>query len=363
MPRQSTSAAEDVVANLHRRASELEQRIGKNLVAEAMKKQPWVIPKLVSTVESLGLVEKDQSGRRKIKDCGGSAGASALAMSFQAAARKSRKQPELPAPSPSKNELDMPPIEGDDMIPTKYWTLDALSPAAVTGNWLCVAEPATLSVANLKQITKKGQSLQNHQSIHRLLEYVSGLPGDFSLTGLYRSWAKLQELILDRNERRGRRCRDLALPVDFDIVGLYSLQYPPGAQQATIVHNFTKERVVFDSRSLPEHESSSDLFVSNNWSELRAAISSKGDPSRREDVLLIKHFPNQEVPAQRLGRTKRLALEDGDLALTETPTKPAQQQKQQQKEESISKKRARSASAGGQKFIADLAKKAKKGKR
>lgn len=295
MPR-AVCPAQDQVANLHRRATELEQKIGKNLVLDAMRLHPWVIPQLASSLDSYGIVVKDEQGRRTVKPSSGDD----APKSFEAAAR-SRKKAAFQGPSPSKYEVTEEPLSPEDAIPTKYWTVDSLSPMSVSSKLLSVAEPACLSIANLKSITIKGRALENHQSHHRLLEFLSGLPGDFSLSGVYRSWSKLAALVQERNQLRGRRCRDISLPVDFDSTGLYGLTVMAGKKKLQVHHLYTKETVEFNEDVLPAHHTMDDIFVASNWSELRASLASRSDPMRKGDLLLITYFPNQEVCADQGG--------------------------------------------------------------
>ena len=218
------------VANLQRRATELEQKIAKALVMDAMKLHPWCIQQLVSKLEALDLIEKDGGdGKRIAKQTGGMV---QQALSVQAVARQNRKQASLPAPSPSKHEEAAVPageVNPADLVPTKYWTLDSLSVHTMAIKLLSVIEPTSLSLANLKHITKRGKALMNHQQHMRLLEFASGLPGDFGLTGVYRSWHRLADLVVQRSMHRGRRCRDVVLPVDFDEFGLlHDLSRPLG---------------------------------------------------------------------------------------------------------------------------------------
>jgi hypothetical protein len=307
MPRRTTDP-EAEVANLQRRATELEQKIGMALVMEAMESHAWCIPQLVSKLESLGLVEQQGSGKRVLRQTEGVQ----QALSAQAVARQNRKQPSLPAPSPSKHEEAAMPAEDvdpTDQVPTKYWTLDSLSPHAMATKLLCQAEPTSLSMANLKQITKKGEALMNHQKHMRLLEFVSGLPGDFGLTGVYRSWHRLADLVKQRSLHRGRRCRDVVLPVDFDDFGIYMILRDPSDCVATIVkHRFTGQQVAFKPADLPPHENIAELYIANNWSELRAAIQSKADPLHSKAVLLITFFPTQVIGDA--ARDSKLAIQD-----------------------------------------------------
>jgi hypothetical protein len=281
----------------------MQQRLGNKLVIDAMKVHPWSIHELVSKLEALGIVVVNSNGDKKLIEVTSDKPDS---RSFQAKARARRKPSAVPAPSPAKgdaqgNSLD---IDSDDLVPSKYWTLDGLSITIISQRLLAVAEPATLSVANLKVISKKGQALQNIQNNIRMLEYMTGLPPDFSLTGIYRSWAKVTQLVCERNDSRGRRCRDIQLPINFDTVGIYSME-----DQGTFVvvkHLFTEQEEKYDPKELPNHRSMKCLYISSNWSEVRAAISSESDPLQKSDVMLLARFCKHTVVEEK----SQLALED-----------------------------------------------------
>lgn len=300
----SKQSAEECVQNLQRRAVELQQKIGKQTVSEAMRRHPWCVHELLSKLEALGLVAVTESGSRKLVE---KSGCHAMPPSLQAQARASRQKQAAPGPSPRKGDEMAPDIAPDDQVPTKYWTLDGLSPHSLASRILSVAEPASLSMPNLKSITVKRQSLQNHQVHVRLVEFMTGLPPDFSLSGVYRSWKALSEFVCERNECRGRRLQGATLPVDFDNMGIYEMIGSEGSPTICIRHRFTNQQVDYQRTSLPHHACIRQLFIDSDWSENRAAISSTADPSRQHDVMLLPRFPIQAIkdPPPPLGHRGR----------------------------------------------------------
>lgn len=303
MTRSKVSAG-DSVQNLQRRAVELQQQIGKQTISEAMKKHPWCIHALLSKLEALGLVAVTPSGARKLVE---SANGAAVPPSLQAHARTARSKHVAPGPSPRKGEGETADTDPDDQVPTKYWTLGGLSPSSIAGRLLPFAEPAALSIPNLNSTNVKGQALQNHQSHVRLLEYMTGLPPDFSLSGVYRSWATLADFVRERNECRGRRLQGEVLTIDFGTTGIYELR---GADASPIIiarHRLTSQEGEYQRAALPHHTCLRQLFINSNWSEVRATISSTAGPSRHHDALLMPRFPVQAVK-----EPPRLAIKDDE---------------------------------------------------
>lgn len=298
------------MANLQRRASELQRKICRGVIVEAMRVHPWTIGELMSKLESLSLITTDEKGTNKLQNQDGSVAKLVAPKSFQAEASESKKnmkrEPQAPFEDPDTPCLDDVPAH--DKIPSKYWTIDSLSLASCGQQILSVMEPAILSTANLRQITVRGQSLWNQQQHTRILEFLTGLPPSFGLAGPYRQWTVLQNLCKDLNESRGRRGKDMVLPYDFEKSGngLYCI-VRRSAKEVTVEHNFLKRGASIKICELPPHKAHSDLYVSNNWSETRAAISSKTHADKTADFLLLPLFPQQEVAP----RKRMLALEDG----------------------------------------------------
>lgn len=85
MPRKAC-ALDEQVANLQRRASELQRKISKNVIQEAMKVHPWTITELMSKLESLNLNTTDEKGGKKLLNKDGSVAKLVAPKSFQAEA-------------------------------------------------------------------------------------------------------------------------------------------------------------------------------------------------------------------------------------------------------------------------------------
>ena len=302
---------EDLVANLERRASEGRNRIGKRLVAAALAQHPWVVPDLLAKLESMGVLLMDPEGRAKSVRPPTDGEIEQVKMSFQAKAvakRKAVRETTAASPTDQMSVGNGESCCGGADIPTKYWTIDALTPSSAAAHILCKLEPASMSLANLRAIAVRGRSHENHMHHIRLIEFATGLPPDFGLTGSYRRWTKLFELCEHRSMVRGRRCRDIALPVDYNRNGLYSLRCEEGG--ITVRHNFSHQEVFFRIAELPIHHDFSDIYVSSNWSETRAALTSSTDTLKKSDIILLTRFPEQEVN-KNIPKDGLLALEDG----------------------------------------------------
>lgn len=124
-------------------------------------------------------------------------------LSFQASAAAKRKQ-KGEAPTTADETACEGGIGPSGKTPTKFWSLDALPPEAIGQYLLSACEPASLSARSLKDINIKGQAMLNMQRRSHLLEYITGMPSSFTLSGAYRSWSKLHTTVKENNSMRGR---------------------------------------------------------------------------------------------------------------------------------------------------------------
>ena len=348
MVRKAATPAE-LVANLHRRASELESKIGKGLVAQAMKLHPWAIAELVSKLEGLELITVNETGGKIVKI---PEKITAAPLSFQAQAVADRRSPMKQQKALTNGDDAASDIPECDQIPSKYWSLDQLSPSLMSTKLLSSLEPAALSTHNLKLINVKGKTLWNRQQHMRLFEFLTGMTPDSGLAGMMRSWPHLQQLAIARNEARGRRGRDITLPCDFDqpSLGLYRIIPQDGAIE--VHHRFTSAVKAFAVDECPPFTTPDDLHIDQSWSELRAALASKEDVLNLKSVLLLPHFPQQSL----------LAIKDDtcdtDSGSAKEKSEPKGKDDPPTTPKKAGEKRPRGKQAGAA-FIQKLAKKAK----
>lgn len=166
--------------------------------------------------------------------------------------------------------------ESKDTIPSTYWRLSGVSKTALQDQVLPSAEPRTLSAANLRAAFDRLSTEEAKTEMLKVLEAATRLPKDFTLSGDLRKWSTSQDLVRTRALCRGWRALAWQLPVDWSTAGIYSIaaaSYPD--QVLPFVHKFTSEKTQVPFRKLPPFkDAQSDLFISSNWSERSAAISS-----------------------------------------------------------------------------------------
>lgn len=161
-----------------------------------------------------------------------------------------------------------------EALPSRYYTLGALSNAMLRDKVLPAIEPVALSAANLRASEKL---LGGKEGLLHIIEFATGLCGDLGLIGRLRCLRELLALCTERNLLRGRRCIEMPVPPQWAQHGLFGIVGGIGEEVAgrvTIVHKFTHEKVHVDVSLMPPHDLGTDLYIEFNWSEQRAAVAS-----------------------------------------------------------------------------------------
>lgn len=321
MPRQKLGAQE-MVDNLHRRASEALNTARRRQIEVCMRNQSFVIEHLWSKLQSLGLSSEEM------------AKPSARALSAQAAAVQQRKA-STSAEKLAKVEKFQQEHEGDeehtpgvaeivDLLPDKMANIGDLGIAVLRDKVLPFIEPTVLSSANIRSLKDGVHS--SKPGLLKYLEFATGWRLDMAIVGKIRCVNQLKAAAKEQAVRRGRRCVSLRLPASWLEDGVYTIScYKEGAEdggaQVTIKHRFTLSEVKLGGNIVPQHKCGDDLMVSNNWSETSAQLISKRGGGA---VLLFPHFPDQTVETPSLAEPspfKRAGSEVG----TPRPSKRQQQ--------------------------------------
>jgi len=120
-------------------------------------------------------------------------------------------------------------------------------------------EPSTLSKANTRKATVRGQPSLNKLQISRVIELATGIPPDFQLIGEYRTPKNLIAEMVQRNSERGRRACDAMMPLDFSACGLYTVQCVD--DEVHLTHRYLNQTVVVPPAECPPLK---DLFIERN---------------------------------------------------------------------------------------------------
>lgn len=250
-----------------------------------MKNHPDIIPKLWEKCIALGY--NDDTIKVPTSN--------PVPKSFQAEAMGKRKYNQIKEEAAKVEEslnADAGSYTVVDAVPTKYWKMSELTVPIWRDRLLPRIETSSLSAANIRCIRDKEAA--SKEGLCRIAEFATGLSADFALTGRYRCLEQLAKLMVDRAQRRGRRCLDLPLPPRWPTDGIYFVQGYDEAQTGIIVcHKFLNQHVVVSRSSVAGHSSLAELEVVYNWSEQKAAIGKKGQLEGMH--ILLNYFSTQEV--------------------------------------------------------------------
>eukprot|EP00971_Amphidinium_carterae_P350703 6491694-Amphidinium_carterae.2 len=268
MPRSKRSLQEEVDM-CNARATQAAEKAETKKVALCLRLFPGVSRPLWEKLQSLGYTDE------KIKQT-----EKAVAEAEKEARSKKSLKPEL--------------AEGiSDPIPERVLHLEEFDNRTLRDTLLPSIEPASLSGANLRAVEKRAGG---KSSLLKILTYLVGLDSDYRVCGHLRSWSALLAALKERSELRGRRGRELILPVDWVEQGLYGIE--DGCSEGVrILHRATQASRTIPWEEVPTCASVAELTIVQNWSESKAALSLKEATQGGgiEQVLLAPYFPLQIV--------------------------------------------------------------------
>lgn len=298
MPRAKISE-EEAVANLNRRASEALQGLRRKRIEIAMNMRPSVIEHLWEKLSSLGLTDdqlKTPEGQAK---------------SLQARAheekRKRKAEEQTVKAETAAQQYDETDTEVLNLptlfVPDKCLTLESLPMSTLRDKVLPAIGGQVLSSHNLRSMLKDGGAVGMKLQCLRLWELCTGCQPDLALTGRLRC---LNQIILfgqQRAEQRGHRAMSVTLPPVWEEAGLVELDPVKTERgEVRIKHRFTMQQVLISPADVPPHQSTADLFIAQNWSEVRCSLASHLNPSGDRQHFLTNYFKGQSVAVDEAGR-------------------------------------------------------------
>eukprot|EP00971_Amphidinium_carterae_P339322 6477055-Amphidinium_carterae.2 len=207
-----------------------------------------------------------------------------------------------------------------DPIPERVLHLEEFDNRTLRDTILPHLEPASLSGANLRAVEKKSGG---KASLLKMLTFLVGLDPDYRVCGHLRSWQALLAALKERSEARGRRGREMVLPVDWNAQGLYGIEQ--GCQEGVrIQHRGTEVSRTIPWEEVPACGSYEELTIVQNWSESKAALARLefGQGDGIQQVLLAPYFPSQVIDLELV--TPPAKLRKGAGAQSVKPEHPLQ---------------------------------------
>ena len=306
MPRRKMSPEEEAEV-LAIRSAEVKVRLDRGRLEALLDAFPEAVPLALTHLASLGYVPPTKAEAAENAGAGLKRGLSgALHKLKRAKTVKDIKAEEPDAQSDQEDAAE----KSQEKIPSKYWKVSALSRTLIRDRLIVqgLREPA-LSKRNLYVLEKNGVSTEAAKDILlKIFVLATNLPYDLPLTGSLRTWRNMTQLVYERSLQYGRRGRDLEIPPDWSVQGVYKLDSSKfDAQRIVVSHNFWHVSVSVQRSSLPAVASDEQLYVDFNWSQDLAEIinvTQKDDQLTRKSFKLWPVFalsqPPSEAEAQEL---------------------------------------------------------------
>jgi hypothetical protein len=159
----------------------------------------------------------------------------------------------------SSDCLDVPveaePVDGEDLVPSKYYTIGALSRNLLRDKALPGVEPNNCSAANLrKSIDPLGCAASKREYL-RLWQFTTGRDTEFGLTGAMRWLSEVRTLGFQRSLLRGRRALTIGLPTDWPREGIFKIcSLNEEGTEVQVMQRFTLQTVWVPREKLPRFE-------------------------------------------------------------------------------------------------------------
>ena len=284
----ATLTTKENAANFELRSAEILLRNNVREVTLSMKKYPECVSHLLSKLTALKMRANPPAGVESFEAREMPQSRTMVAAQARVEKRKRTRQ---------ESSVGAESATGETMLPSKYIRIsgvNGLSAKLMTDVVLEPMAPAALSGANVRKMLKRGNPKDNTEEMGQLSEFGSGLPKDMSLVGEFRSPSKLTRHVRKQAFLRGDRAQSLILEkLSWPRDGVYKIVVLADKKKVTVVQKWTRQKVDFDVDKMPLCGGDpSQLFVANNYSEIKAAVASTLDPALKMAVNVGSYFSN-----------------------------------------------------------------------
>lgn len=299
MPLKKGETHDDSAARLSKQSADLKVKAAFQRVVAALKANPEAVHEVERHLADIGKGSPATSrSKRAASDAVGSATKKLKALSAQAGS-DSEEMVDEPQPcgvlaltdapgDASAQDERAPDDAGHRVVPdpslskefeknqTCYMKLNVCDITTI----LSSLEPAALSDLNLRRVVKRGARLENATRLLELLEFVTNESAQSTISREHRQLGSLVRFLAVRNEKFGRRARDMTLPPCWDTHGVYMLQH--FGEQVFVQHRFQEH---IRARVYPPV--AGGLFIEMNYSELRATLKQESTSYNQPIILLF----------------------------------------------------------------------------
>eukprot|EP00971_Amphidinium_carterae_P140792 2789824-Amphidinium_carterae.2 len=186
-----------------------------------------------------------------------------------------------------------------DVIPVeRTFTLGSVRVDALRDRMLPALCPFSLSSANLRAHERK---LGGRSGFMQLFEFVTGLTEDFVIGGVFGTFGDFTQYAQLMAAQRGDRGSRLRLPPVWASDGVYEVKNVNGiTKTVTILEKYTGQtaHLNFAERMWPSFSTLADVEIILNFSEVKAKLHSKRDPTHLYDRALTGYFTCRTTSAK-----------------------------------------------------------------
>ena len=172
--------------------------------------------------------------------------------------------------APSSSPIQAPAAGQSDMELHRNYATWSQVPVAFLKALLSKVEPVSLSMMNLRSVTKKGCKDPPRSILLEIFEYLTDTDPN-SPVGESRSLSVLADYFVKKNIQNGRRGRDLTLPVDWQAQGIYQAVVKPPLLEVRLCEQ--DDACVIPGLTVDEGV---EVVIANNFSLVRATLELKG---------------------------------------------------------------------------------------
>jgi hypothetical protein len=180
-----------------------------------------------------------------------------------------------------------------DPIPRKYQTWGSL-PAHYLVELLAVCEPVACSLRALAAFTK-GRKSYDKDEVQRTFTFMLGVEMAEKITPARRPLTETKRWLSERNREKGRRLRDLCVPLNWSQQGLFKVEL---CSDGVWVKHISGKRALLPGLGASDMPES--IIVENNWSEEQAVVTQEGTSYRMVCQTILAAASGRVLPKEEL---------------------------------------------------------------
>ena len=188
---------------------------------------------------------------------------------------------------------DGSPVPAELQLPAKFMKPQDFTATYLSTKILPPLEKISFATPILKKHMTDHSATEAQNTFLEALEAHTGVLRTFVITGRLRIFDELISFLQGAAFERGRRCRDLVFPPNWQLpgVGVYSIKLVDNV--IVVLQPWTGQHHTCDMSQLPPGASDTNLFVQDAFSERNASIRSTVCEETKYD--LFPHFPDHVV--------------------------------------------------------------------